>query len=324
MEEPPEEPLAESLAPESTAKSPNDSHTVGQEENGQNRDEEEADEQTYHRTADRAIQRVSAHVDPNLSGQVDRRTSVKTHHQAYEQATKLADYQTDDPADIQADHLPLDKALYGDYAQTDHLVDEGDAHTEDNLLNYGLHDQSEYEIFPQFGDIQVKEADLKVQPSKLEATQVDLKDSKASIETDTERAADLQALRMFDARIDTDFQGQDQVYSHRFPDISTKSDYITSQENTEAMETKPDGISVHQEGRSFDAYDQTYRNGFPPIVYEDPYQVALHYMEKHRILQVFQITENLVYERPEDPLSFMLGQVQEMIKQRDKYETYQE
>ncbi|XP_073087703.1 testis-specific expressed protein 55 isoform X7 [Manis javanica] len=239
MEEPPEEPLAESLAPESTAKSPNDSHTVGQEENGQNRDEEEADEQTYHRTADRAIQRVSAHVDPNLSGQVDRRTSVKTHHQAYEQATKLADYQTDDPADIQADHLPLDKALYGDYAQTDHLVDEGDAHTEDNLLNYGLHDQSEYEIFPQFGDIQVKEADLKVQPSKLEATQVDLKDSKASIETDTERAADLQALRMFDARIDTDFQGQDQVYSHRFPDISTKSDYITSQENTEAMETKP-------------------------------------------------------------------------------------
>ncbi|XP_022357488.1 uncharacterized protein C3orf30 homolog [Enhydra lutris kenyoni] len=293
--------------------------------------EQRASEQTGHRMPSQSDNRTLEQIDSRLSGLVERRTSekidsrlsglaerrtsenighrpsnqadlvpsLKTHQDVYEEAA--------DQADRSAYHLPVDNADYSD--EMEHLMAE-ENYYKDYLANYGAPGQYNDRIFAQFGDIKgYKEAEPRIEPCDFETKETTGDNSPVSVETDNESETYLPAFGSFGARFTSDLQAKDQVYSQRFPYISPKLDYIISQEKTEAVETKPDDVPEHQEGRKSFGYNQTYKRQFPPIVYEDPYQVSLRYMEKHHILQIFQqITENLVYEKPEDPLSFMLCQ----------------
>ncbi|XP_035687753.1 testis-specific expressed protein 55-like [Branchiostoma floridae] len=52
---------------------------------------------------------------------------------------------------------------------------------------------------------------------------------------------------------------------------------------------------------------------------EDPYTRALKYLEKHQVMELFKgLTANIVYDRPADPLQFMLEKVEGMIKEREE------
>jgi hypothetical protein len=50
---------------------------------------------------------------------------------------------------------------------------------------------------------------------------------------------------------------------------------------------------------------------------EDPYTQAVKYIERHKIVEVFQkITARLAYEKPDDPIQFLLDEIGK-IKQGD-------
>ncbi|CAI8055515.1 Testis-specific expressed protein 55 [Geodia barretti] len=53
----------------------------------------------------------------------------------------------------------------------------------------------------------------------------------------------------------------------------------------------------------------------------DPYTRAVRYVEQHRIVEIFQnITSRIAYERPDDPLQFMLNEI-EKVRKGQKLET---
>uniref|UniRef100_A0A2K5CS71 Testis expressed 55 n=1 Tax=Aotus nancymaae TaxID=37293 RepID=A0A2K5CS71_AOTNA len=262
---------------------------------------------THHRSAGLADQGTSEQTDLRLYGLVDHKTSVKTHHQVYGQATQIAEHQAIDQAHSNADQFPVDNADYSETDQTDHLADRQTNHKV-QLSYYGTRGQSEGRTFPLLGNgKEHKEADYRVQPCKFEDSQVNPK-SKLSAEMEIQHATTIPACNPVDARFTSNFQAKDQALFPRLPSISSKLNYSSSQEKAQALVTKSDEFSEAERRKSYHICNQAYRR-FPSIVYEDPYQVSLQYMEKHHILQIFQITENLVYEKPEDPLNFMLCQV---------------
>ncbi|XP_005602021.2 testis-specific expressed protein 55 isoform X1 [Equus caballus] len=283
-------------------------------------------EQIYSRLSGLVQGKIPAQIDHTMPAPVDHRASIKTHHTTFAQAVQLAEQQAADQADSSVDNLTVDRADNSESDQVDHFMNEGDNDTEANLFDYGAHGQSDDEIFTLFGPSkESEEADFSIEPCTFEASQTDLSNSKISTETDTENVTDTQVFDSLDGRFINNFQAKDQALSQRLPSISSKPDYVSRQETTQAIETKRDDASEYRKGKRSLVHSQTYRRWFPPTVYEDPYQISLQYVEKHHILQIFQqITENLVYEKPEDPLRFMLSQVQEMIKTRDNPETYNE
>ncbi|XP_066203012.1 testis-specific expressed protein 55 [Saccopteryx leptura] len=249
-------------------------------------------EQTDRRMSGQADQRTELS-DYRLSDQMDYKVSVKTRHKVHDQATELADSGTRNAA--------IDKPDYNS-DEVDDLMKEDEDDIEDTQFDYG--ESSEYvnRVFTRKED---KEDDFRVQPCNFETSQTDFSDFKASVASDMESTNFLQAFKTLDSMFISNLEAKEQVVSPRSPSISTKLDYIINQEKSRLQ----DHMAEHQEKKISRAQSQSNRKLFPSIVYQDPYQIALKYVEKHHILQIFQqITENLVKELPEDPLSFMLSQ----------------
>ncbi|XP_041352371.1 uncharacterized protein LOC121370903 [Gigantopelta aegis] len=54
----------------------------------------------------------------------------------------------------------------------------------------------------------------------------------------------------------------------------------------------------------------------------DPYNKAIKYLEQHSILQLFQqLTADIVYNRPPDPIDYMIAEIEEIKRNRDPNET---
>ncbi|OWK63946.1 testis-specific expressed protein 55 [Lonchura striata] len=80
-------------------------------------------------------------------------------------------------------------------------------------------------------------------------------------------------------------------------------------------ESKQDGSNTVENVLS--ATEITFESLENPEIFGDPYQVAMNYAEEHKILQIFQdITEKLLFHKPDDPLQFILLEVQSMINAR--------
>ncbi|XP_008841207.1 testis-specific expressed protein 55 [Nannospalax galili] len=313
--------------------------------------ERRASQQADRRSSGPAERRAFQQADQRTSGQAERRISEptgqqfpslperKAPEQLYDRVsvssdgkasewTGLSDQRTSEEIEIsektdqvwldQDDHRTVKSQSQPDYRDgSDEYYYQAVSSTKrqtDYRSYYKTIAQTENRVLPEFSEsIEDKEAN-KIQPFKFEDSQTDLKSRLSSI-VETESTTTNQAYNP----PDTGFTSDSPSSCEKLPSITTKVYYTSSQEKVQATETSTDNLSEFEQRKYSHRSSQSYKRRFPPIVYEDPYQVSLRYMEKHNILHIFQqITENLIYEKPEDPLIFMLSQVQEMIRHRDQ------
>nr|XP_045004353.1 testis-specific expressed protein 55 [Jaculus jaculus] len=300
-------------------------------------------QQRDRRSSGQVDRRTSQQTDRRSSGQVDRRTSESPDFQlpsltetissgkidevpsdgrgsgqidqgAPTPAEKIAS-QTDNKLPVLSDQgtsqQSEEQATYQDriYDHEDenqaHLLGSREIDQKDFRSYYKTLRQAEDRLIPDrkddIGD------DDRIEPCTFSDSQTDLKPKLSAQET--ESSPTIQLYNTGDIKPTNNVQAKERPSYEKLPTISTKVYYTSSMEKIHVPEIIPDDIFEAEEGMSSKRYSLTYRKRFPSIVYEDPYQVALKYMEEHNILQIFQqITENLVYEQPRDPLSSMLRQ----------------
>ncbi|XP_062596919.1 testis-specific expressed protein 55-like [Saccostrea cucullata] len=95
-----------------------------------------------------------------------------------------------------------------------------------------------------------------------------------------------------------------------FPDMSSADD-IVSRAREEIEKTMEKAMASQQGGQEFEEVIEYVE----PI--QDPYGKAIKYLEQHDILQLFQaLTANIVYFKPEDPLSYMMKEIEVIKKEK--------
>uniref|UniRef100_G1Q4N2 Uncharacterized protein n=1 Tax=Myotis lucifugus TaxID=59463 RepID=G1Q4N2_MYOLU len=211
-----------------------------------------------------------------LSDPSSYKSSVQTHHKTHDQITELAEDQAaEDQAGGSIHHHPkVIMPFYREYEK----VDDEDDDIDDNQPDLGESDEYDDKIHT---SKKGKEVDY-----TLDSKQNDFRDPKDSDINKYKNDEFMKAFNAFDTKVTGNLQPKTHNFSPRFPGISSKLDYIIGQENGQIIVTKPDDTSGYQKGRSSIQYQ---KRRFPSLVYQDPYQISLQYMEKHHILQIFQV-----------------------------------
>lgn len=94
------------------------------------------------------------------------------------------------------------------------------------------------------------------------------------------------------------------------PEMSSAED-IVNKAREEIEKTMEKAMANQQGGQEFEEVIEY----FDPI--QDPYGKAIKYLEQHDILQLFQaLTANIVYFKPEDPLSYMMKEIEVIKKEK--------
>ncbi|XP_060053095.1 testis-specific expressed protein 55 [Erinaceus europaeus] len=291
-------------------------------QNDQRETEQSEDKMTHQagQTSEQMGSGLSGLLEPKTPGQkfydqINQGLSGKTNSQMPE----LSAFQSADQPFSSADFMTMDKLNYDASAAKDYQKEAWE-----NLqyqFDAGTSDWFESRSNNRFQNIELDKIfdspTLPIESCTFETSKTNLPGHKVSDfnESDAESVSDTEGFNTFETRLSSNFQTNDQNLPNLFPSIPSKSNYLHSEGRNEA--NSDDKITSQQKPTPRN-YSHSSRRLLPPIVHQDPYQVALLYMEKHHILQVFQqITENLVYERPEDPLRFMLSQIQQMIRKRD-------